>query len=978
MARTTVRRFRQDSFAKGEIGPTSRGKKNSELFAKGADHLENWDILDEEILQVRGGWSSEHKDPEIVTVDSSRFDLGAMRVADSTVVWTEETGAIQLALISGFSTELPDNRVPGDRVDPIVSSLAPMYLLKIQVQRERTPDQRPFTSVFQGADAGVVADPLAKSSDAILLRDAVDLRGSRVVKVGPGQYMLLVGGLPIWKILVRSSVSFGVQSRIEVVPHGFSPIGSEDKVWVSPSDYPFAPFKFNSRSVRLSPIQRGSVVPQVRAAPVRIAGPLFAAPDLPAVGLTGTLRNVTVAGQTNPVLSYATYNWEDPVTGDVRHKMALISSDDADNVDARLLSDMPQVPRGFHRTGNTGDTGLDDLDEATYPVTNYRNRDPQYLKLWSQVNAAGGALSGAVGGSDICRQFPFFVMGYLPEDVLARVEQVPGMGGPLMLQLVLPAQPDDVSTRLAQLGEGYRPGERRDLFCWVFPAPGVDAATGSNCLICFSFRGGWGETTDSEGVAVETGYSFLGDTHPGPDQSIVGRGHPLWFYSFYSVTEAALALVSGLASFIYSVPDWNVADGFPRSGYSLGGRVFLGGGSKSNYVAASAPPPQSQFKFNTNIPVIAMPDDTNPRVLFTAEVLKSIRESANPLQTLRNMTDLLPNPLDGEEAVYWYILQSLGVQGITPHSGYFDLAPNDTVQWINGVRDLLVGTEQGEFRIPVGQDLGQYFGTRAPQSFRGSGSSIVSQGDYALFFVGALKRDIWALFYDDAVAGMRSRVITRHAPEFDSDVRDLIWDDVGKCLWVMLESGKVFKYFSFQEYEIEGWSRVTGFERTVGTEIRTLVPRHFYSVTGVASREMGPSKRIGIICREDVGAQSEYVPIEFERSYPRDSHSPIFGVATERPITAVANLFRVAPAGQQGESSSNWKRIGETFLQMRNTVEVYLGEARHRRAWAGDSEGEMEVTTSVTTGKLPTLRVEHSRPEKAQILAVSSRMEVAE
>ena len=899
------RTFRQDSFAKGEIGPLARGKLNSEYFGRGVSHLENWDVLDQETLKVRGGLileetlpkTSEAYTPHVGEATGELLDYAEAGVGEIAV-------SIYLFRFNPFNTTIN----------------GPILLRYLVAVRERVAG-----SIEENAEYGA-RHGFSIVNSTVFLADRPNIQNARLVKAGPGRHVLLVGGLPFFKVR-----EIGGSGFLGILPHGYT--DSQGNGVISPSDYPMPYFSFQEDTIKLGQVPQIYILRETNnkktlftpdialAFDSASTGRYISAAELgypsgvseiqvKTVGLTSYLSLRTDLGE--EFSRSFTFSVLRKLSGEFgtleqykEDRGIIVSSPDTDTTYLReSASEMPLENALFINRA------LDDTQEPPPPTNTYGNRQggPQY-------------------------SFPIYVPASIPRSILDRVQYLSKAGGPLMMRLLL------------------IDGSTRDLFCWVYRYE--QGFRGEyNCFICFSFRGpaNLGETDAEMARGLDK------------DRGVVGVGHPMYYYSFHSIDEALDNLTAQLQTYLYSVPAWNASEGHPRSAYSEGGRLFLtGGGPGNSKVAHSAPAPQSIFKFNNYIPNLPRVEKLANSgiydgVIWDSTAIKAVRD-AGPGGLRQRLADtFIPASNEGEEAIYWYFVQLLGESGVSSNVGDFDVGDDDSVHWVSGVRDLIVGTSRGEIRVPVNENLEQVFGSRGVQSFRGSSSSLVERGDYAIFFIAENGKDIYNMYYDDGVAGFRSELATLTAPEFDSKVRDMTWDYTLRCLWVMLESGKLFKYFLSKEYEIAAWSRFT-------TNLGYFNPRHFVRRRG----------RLGIIS-EGEDAFSVYTVGGDETL--ADGDFLVTGIPSDRgaEIRSRVDLFKVAPPGKQGVSSLYKKRVSFTEMDTYNCSELDVDGERHipENGIVFLDRGTDEVS------RLPVIRVEHTAPEKAVLRASDSKMIIHE
>ena len=524
--------------------------------------------------------------------------------------------------------------------------------------------------------------------------------------------------------------------------------------------------------------------------------------------------------------------------------------------------------------------------------------------------------------ASLSEQFPVFGFAHIPENILNDIEYLEGYGGPLIVRVLI---------------GGTVP---RDLMCWVNRVNLYDGVDDSglppdnpldvNCTMAFPVRGGL-----PIGRIPVSG-EYRNERH---------AESTLYYYSLHSQDEAFRLLTDRFSTYLYSAPQWGINQGYPRSIKKVGGRVFYAG-FNSNEIYYSSKAPQSPFGLN-----VYLPQDSN--IVFDEGIAQKLRENNAQSGEGGGFSSLLPNPIDGGEGVYWYWHQIQGAFGLSPGGGEVTIGGGNAVNWVEVVRGVLVGTTTGE-RVIDPEVLD--FGGRGVQSFRGSGLSITAKGDYALFFVGRNKRDIFYMFYDDGVSGFRSKLATRFAPDFDGDVKEMVWDNEGRCLWVLLETGKIFKFFLSLEYNIEGWSRVT-FDSDFLLHPKHLIERN--NEIGIISRKYDPS---------NPNSRDSWQTVVFRDRVTDGDDDGL--------IRAKVNIFKMAPPGQMGESSGWHKKVSRTQIKVRNTRWLRVqGERKAMQSATGVETVRVDIPLH---DQIPLLEIEHRDNQRGEILATRSKLEIIE
>ena len=336
-----------------------------------------------------------------------------------------------------------------------------------------------------------------------------------------------------------------------------------------------------------------------------------------------------------------------------------------------------------------------------------------------------------------------------------------------------------------------------------------------------------------------------------------------------------------------------------------------------------------------------------------------------------------PGPGDDQEDVYWfnYALSSEGRPKHNDVGQNGDRDGNINVEWLSSVRNLVVGTNKNEI---VGQPAGAGISLRGSHSFRGSNSSLVARGDYALFFVGSDGKTINYLFYDDGVTGLRSMDASYLSSQFlESGVRDMIWDQTKRALWVLNQDREISLFFLQREYGIEGWSK---YEINID---ELLEPNYFFLLKGqvvVAMNEVKTDTTSTLhLFQLDI---SDEGPVLF------DTHA-----GQVKRIVGQGELWIPTVPGERGDSVGRIKSAGYASMHTLNTTLLEFEnennsdtrdvEPVNTRVFKRENKRTVTVFDVLSTiidnrGVLPYIAFKHTRPERSQILNFNVRLEIEE
>ena len=240
----------------------------------------------------------------------------------------------------------------------------------------------------------------------------------------------------------------------------------------------------------------------------------------------------------------------------------------------------------------------------------------------------------------------------------------------------------------------------------------------------------------------------------------------------------------------------------------------------------------------------------------------------------------------------------------------------------------------------------------SPQSFRGSRSNLVAQGDYSIFFVGADNRTIWGLFYDDGVSGFRSAKVSEMGPELTGDVTAMAWSQAEDCLYVITDAPQLLKFFYYKEKNIMGWTRVTSeiphFHPhnvlRVGDDVEIISARFF-------ENELIRMDAYRVTVGQSFDQDGERYKIQKEIEFIKEG----------QPI-------------RSGSTAQFVKQVGDTVIHTKGVKAVRVGNRSQRVA--ADRQGRIE--TAVESGVSPRLKITHATEEEFEILSTFSKINVQE
>ena len=286
-------------------------------------------------------------------------------------------------------------------------------------------------------------------------------------------------------------------------------------------------------------------------------------------------------------------------------------------------------------------------------------------------------------------------------------------------------------------------------------------------------------------------------------------------YGFSNIPRMHRALIEHSEDIkTLGIPMFNTFDGYPKGVHLVDGRVGYYG-FNSNRVVFSYP----GLEFGTSI---FMP----PQLRLGRHALQYILSQNygtewNPIgnnreeretdtrRTAEEADTYLPSTVDTIDYIYWYRFQTSLHSRIPIHQSFF-LGGGSQLLWMSSHRDLLFGTSKEEFfaRTVDGGPIGpENVSWRNFQSARGSGSSLVERGDYAVFFVGQDKRTIYYASYSRNRDGLKTTNASYWGGErIDEDIRDISWDINKKALWVLYGKKGLALFHLSEEYDLMGWS----------------------------------------------------------------------------------------------------------------------------------------------------------------------------
>lgn len=441
-----------------------------------------------------------------------------------------------------------------------------------------------------------------------------------------------------------------------------------------------------------------------------------------------------------------------------------------------------------------------------------------------------------------------------------------------------------------------------------------------------------------------TSFLFIPAWHP------TGNGvHATWLkYALVGAEAGYFSWLSALATQnLYSIPRFNFVEGYPHSVAEENNRLYY---ANKNTVQAS-----SQFSpegINMYLPRQGRLSD---ELVARIQKLKDSGASVDSLRLLVGSDSTADEiyfrniELDGRQAPYRLQVTGDSLEQSTDRA---------FVSWVQVIRGLVVGTKKEEV-VSKPQQSPEFTGQLSLQeehSFRGSGSSLTAVGDYSLFFVGPLRKSIFQLFYDDGVSGLRSQDAT-YLHSFKSEVRDMVWDQLRRALFVLLDDGTLKAFYFQREYKVEGWTTWT-FD--TDREIRKLLV-----VEG----------RLGLITEDDTNFNiSFFQPFDSDDD---DDYGDKFG-DEEKLIGTVGDFFKVPPGGEVGSFAPYLKKVQYVTVLTQNVTELWFQGERflYNRSDVPILTKDLSVYVKNQNTILPTLKVTHTKKEKARFLSTSGKYSI--
>ena len=380
------------------------------------------------------------------------------------------------------------------------------------------------------------------------------------------------------------------------------------------------------------------------------------------------------------------------------------------------------------------------------------------------------------------------------------------------------------------------------------------------------------------------------------------------------------------------------------------------------------------------------------------EAARMARERVNAERDMENMAieeaiGAIPTSNSSAEYVYWYLFQrsfnlETGGNTFEPQTLRVPAAEGkDKVQWIAKVRSLILGTDSSETVARVKEIIAfpEDVSLRTAHSFRGSASPLTALGDYALFFVGVDKRTIWYMYYEDGEqAGYKTKEATL-TYKMKSEVRDMVWDNDRKGLFVLTEERKLHVFYLHAEYGVEGW---------VDWDINEAIGKRTQIINFEGDREVTPLKinkfvyyrgRVGFTTADPPG----FYLFKKHDSFNLDDYQDTDG-DLNTDIDLEVDFFKTGDTGGElGDTAARAKGVGYSTIYVDIPIrdegipsKILMGPRRVIKVlpYKGTPLEVRGIEPFVENNgtDLPTMRIAHTGKEKLQILSTSSRIESKE
>ena len=422
---------------------------------------------------------------------------------------------------------------------------------------------------------------------------------------------------------------------------------------------------------------------------------------------------------------------------------------------------------------------------------------------------------------------------------------------------------------------------------------------------------------------------------------------------FSSFVQAIATLGSANVSIsAFSVPMCSVAQGVPSLVETVEGRTVLTGFKDTNRLVMSSS--IAPLGFSQRLP---------SQMDFVSRIVGRITEADTTDKRNVAVSDLksfLPGGDDSSNAdyVFYYGLQTQPAAG--PIIRDVALDTNSGIKWVATVQELLVGTTKSEYWVRAAQGGAltvSNMNMRGWQSGRGTNSSLVAKGDYAVFFIGPRGNDLYAMAYTEQKEGMESAPATVYSGDLGQIV-DMQWDKKRRALWVVHGEGEVSLHYKNRDVDVGGWGHYK-FDPGLGWKALSLIVTENF--------ELGFTT---------IGGKAVIFPSESQEFVDIDKNDERYLLQSR------VSFFRNPLQGASGAPFVYRKKVGRTKVMVLGGT-VFEGGKDEKQIIVNDEmrkDGlvELPMETFVEGLYIPWLTLGHSYNEAIQVLSVASRYELTQ
>ena len=558
------------------------------------------------------------------------------------------------------------------------------------------------------------------------------------------------------------------------------------------------------------------------------------------------------------------------------------------------------------------------LKNNLFDETEYQNPQEWYTRkpheeyfdsFWWEGATRDRGRPGNLSNQNLKNLFPYSVFAYMTPALFNKIKFADGLGG-------------FVLTRLPRFNsaDGNTLAGYYDICCWVTRFNGrADLIRGGTLpgrynLVLLSFPTYEAAYLRGTGLTFDQYTQYFSESMMAyPDKvnpaSSATASEPSAdddnFTKWRNISQRRLYITQ------YSLPTFTGND-MPRVAVPVGGSIMYTGHRVKDTISVSSN--LHPFKLMSDLPdqVGRIPDAVIDKLLN------------KPGTTDEVLAPYIPGEGSHEDAIFFYFLdRAISLKrdvALQPKHAAFRFKDKEAITWGAKLREIVLGTNIKELLVrsnpesPTGLDASSADNIHG---FRGS-TGVVDTGDYSICFSGPTGKEIYFLYYDESVRGMRAETATIYAPNyFDAGVARIVWDNTRNAFWCLSKDGRLALFFLSREYGLRGWTEYLFGDEVGFTDDPIKDVFQFRGQMCISNTtkiftfkepEYEGDQRDEILTRGPVDSSS--TGEIFPEGPLITAHAEILGEAT---------FLKHAPRGQQGDSETYITAAGTTRVKCQNT-----------------------------------------------------------